>query len=147
MDEQVQAANEVPTWYWIAAALALLFEGLGCSIYLSEVMMSDAQIAALPLDQGAMLAARPSWYYAAFGVAVWVGLAGAVLLLMRRKLAVPLLFVSLVAVAVQFSSILLVPAIRDATPSDALLLPIIIFVACYSIFMLARLANKRGWLR
>lgn len=147
MNEQTQTINEVPAWFWIAAVLALAFEGIGASIYLSEVMMSDAQIAALPIDQGAMLAARPSWYYAAFGIAVWVGVAGAVLLLMRRKLAAPLLLVSLIAVVVQFSSIILVPAIRETTPSDALMIPIIVFVACYSIFMLARLANKRGWLR
>lgn len=145
-DEIVRDETPVPTWFWIGAGLALLFEALGSYLYLAEVTMTAAQIAALPIDQGAMLAGRPSWYYAAFAVAVWVGLAGAALLLLRRKLAVPMLLVSLVAVVVQFSSVVLVPAMR-VTSSDELLVPIIVFVACYGIFMLARIANRRGWLR
>ena len=31
--------------------------------------------------------------------------------------------------------------------SDALLGPIIVIVVCYGIFMLGRLAKRRGWLR
>ena len=58
-----------------------------------------------------MWEATPPWMVAAYAIAVWVGLAGAALLLMRRKLAVPLLLVSLVAVVVQFGGLLLVPAI------------------------------------
>ena len=75
----------VPAWFWVVGVAALLFELLGCFFYFVEVRMSAADIAALPLDQAAMLAARPSWYYAAFGIAVWVGLAGAILLLLRRQ--------------------------------------------------------------
>jgi hypothetical protein len=145
MDEQTQST--VPTWFWIAAILALLFECLGCYFYLAEVTMTDLEIAALPIDQGAMLAARPVIYYAAFAVAVWVGLVGSVLLLIRRKLAEPLLLVSLVAVAAQFGIALLVPAMSEVTPDSAYTLPIAIFVICYGIYMLARRARKQGWLR
>ena len=144
MDEQVQATNDVPAWYWMTAGLALVWEAIGCVMYWSQV---TADRATLPLDQRAMWDASPTWMVGAYAVAVWVGLAGAALLLMRRKLAEPLLLVSLIAVVVQFSALLLVPALRESTPSDALLFPIIIFVAGYSIYMLSRLARKRGWLR
>ena len=66
---------------------------------------------------------------------------------MRRRFAEPLLLLSLVAVVVQFSALLLVPELRDRTPSDALMMPIIIFVASYAIYMLSRRARKHGWLR
>jgi hypothetical protein len=145
MDEQTQSS--VPGWFWIAAVLALLFECLGCYFYLAEVMLTDAQIAALPIDQGAMLAARPAIYYAAFAIAVWVGLAGTVFLLMRRKLAEPLLLVSLVAVIAQFGIAVLTPAMSQVTPDSAYSLPIAIGVICYGIYMLSRMARKRGWLR
>ena len=144
MDEQVQATNDVPAWSWMAAGLALVWEMIGCFMYWSQV---TADRATLPLDQRAMWDASPTWMVGAYAVAVWVGLAGAALLLMRRKLAEPLLLVSLIAVVVQFSALLLVPALRESTPSDALLFPIIIFVGSYSIYMLSRLARKRGWLR
>lgn len=151
MDERAQgetvAPTAVPAWYWIAAGLALLFELLGCYFYLAEVRMSDAEIAALPIDQGALLAARPVAYYAAFAVAVWVGLAGTAALLLRRRVAEPLLLVSLVGVAAQFGIALLYPAMSDVTPSQAYNLPIAIFVVCYGIWMLSRMARRRGWLR
>ncbi|MEO5578336.1 MAG: hypothetical protein ABIR25_04710, partial [Sphingomicrobium sp.] len=137
MDEQAQATTEIPAWFWIGAGLALVWEAIGGFMYISQV---TADPATLPLDQRAMIEAAPMWMTAAFAVSVWSGLAGAALLLMRRKLAVPLLLVSLVAVAIQFSALLLVPALRDRTQSDAYLLPIIILVAGYAIFMLARIA-------
>ena len=70
------AGGNPPAWYWVAAIGALLFECLGCFFYLAEVRLTPEQIAMLPLDQAAMLSARPGWYYAAFGIAVWVGLVG-----------------------------------------------------------------------
>ncbi len=144
MDEQAQATTEIPAWYWIGAGLALVWEAIGCFMYISQVTTDPA---ALPLDQRAMVEAAPVWMTAAYAVAVWVGLAGAVLLLMRRKLAMPLLLASLISVIVQFSALLLVPALRDRTPSDAYLLPIIVLVACYAIYSLAKLADRKGWLR
>ena len=149
MTDEIASASEggkVPAWYWVAAVGALLFECLGCFFYLAEVRLTPEQIATLPLDQAAMLGARPAWYYAAFGVAVWVGLAGAAGLLLRKKWAVPALLISLVAVIVQFSAVLIVPEMRNIS-SDELLGPIVVALVCYGIFMLARLAKRRGWLR
>ena len=145
-DNQTGVADtNVPVWYWVAAIGALLFECLGCFFYIAEVRLTPEQIATLPLDQAAMLSARPAWYYAAFGVAVWVGLVGTLGLLLRKAWSVPLLLTSLIAVVVQFSAIFIVPEMRTVT-SDALLGPIVVIVICYGIFMLARLAKRRGWL-
>lgn len=136
-----------PGWYWIVGVAALLFELLGCFFYLVEVRMSASDIAALPLDQAALLAARPSWYYAAFGIAVWVGLAGAILLLLRRQWAVWALLISLVAAIIQFSSVFIVPEMRAMTPSDALFVPVVVIIVAYAFWQFSRLAGRRGWLR
>ncbi|QDP19178.1 hypothetical protein [Sphingomonas xanthus] len=140
------ATTRAPGWYWAAAGGALLFELAGCLAYLAEVRMTDADIAALPLDQAALLAARPDWYYAAFGIAVWVGLVGAIGLLLRRRWAAPALLVSLVAVVVQVSSVLIVPEMR-AVPSDALIISAVVIMVAYAFWQMARLSARRGWLR
>jgi hypothetical protein len=145
-DHQAAASGRPPIWYWVAAIGALLFECLGCFFYLAEVRLTPEQIATLPLDQAAMLSARPAWYYAAFGAAVWVGLAGTIGLLLRKKWAVAMLLASLVAAIVQFSAIFIVPEMRSVS-SDALLGPVVVIFICYGIFMLSRLARQRGWLR
>ena len=144
MDDKSTHRAIVPAWFWVAAGLALLFEAFGCFMYLAQV---TADPASLPLDQRAMWDATPMWMVAANAIAVWVGLVGAGLLLLRRKLAVPVLLVSLLAVFVQFSGLFLVPQLRQTVPDTALAAPIAILVICYAIFQLARLAHKRGWLR
>ena len=142
-DESTDRAG-IPGWFWFAAGLALLFEAFGCFMYLAQV---SADRSTLPLDQRAMTDATPTWMVAAYGIAVWGGLIGAALLLLRRKLAVPVLLVSLLAVMVQFSGLMLVPQLRQTVPDTALLAPVAIIVICYGIFLLARQAEKRGWLR
>lgn len=144
MDEEMTHTQDIPAWFWICATVALLFEAFGCYMYLVQVMMDHAS---MPLDQRAMWDATPTWIIAAYAVAVWVGVIGALLLLMRRRLAVPFLLVSLVAVVVQFSGLFLVPQLRQTVPDTALVVPIALIVSCYLIFLLARLAGKRGWLR
>ncbi len=139
-DQQLPA----PRWFTIAAIAALLWEILGCYLYYMRVTIDRA---ALPTDQIRIFDATPTWVLAAFAIAVWVGLAGAILLVMRRRLAEPLLAISLVALAVQNSAFLLVPALRNLTSSDDLLLPVVILVVCYGIWHLARLARRSGWLR
>ena len=141
---QDQDARIVPGWFYAVAALAFLFEAFGCWMYVAQV---TADRASLPLDQRAMWDATPGWMTAAYAIAVWSGLAGTLLLLLRRRLAVPVLLLSLVAVIVQFSGLFLVPQLRQTVPESALAAPVILILACYLIFQFARVAQRRGWLR
>ena len=136
-------AEPLARWFKPAAIASLLWMMLGCAMYLIEVTMDPA---ALPVDQRAMIEAIPSWMWAAFAVAVWVGLAGAVMLLLRKKLAVPLLGISLIAMLVQNSAYLIDPQLREAASSDSLLLPIIIVAITWTVFWFAYHSRKRGWL-
>lgn len=144
MTDTGTATARPPAWFTILALLSVLWEAFGCFMYVSQVTVDPAS---LPLDQRAMWDATPAWSIGAYAIAVWVGLVGAVLLFLRRGLSVPLLFISLVAVAVQFSALILVPDLSGNISSDMLLLPVVIFIVCYGIFHLALLAKKRGWLR
>ena len=133
-----------PRWFTLAALAALAWEILGCAMYVMQVSVDPA---ALPADQRQLWDATPAWMIGAYAVVVWVGLVGAILLLMRRKLAEPLLLVSLIAVIVQFSGLLLLPEIRNLVSSDMLFLPFLIIVVCGVIWHLARRARRSGWLR
>ena len=134
----------IPRWFTAAAIAAVIWEIIGCAMYLMQVSVDPAT---LPVDQRALWDAAPTWMTAAYAVAVWIGLAGAIMLVMRRRLAEKLLRLSLVAVIVQFSALLLVPELRNLTTSDALFLPVIILAACTVIYQFARTARRSGWLR
>ena len=142
--DQINSDRPAPRWFTFAASAALAWEMIGCAMYLMQVSVDPAE---LPLDQRAMWDAAPTWMVAAYAVAVWVGLVGAIFLLMRRRLAPILLAISLIAVIVQFSALLLVPELRNLTNSDDLLLPFVILVFGYGIWHFARTAQRAGWLR
>ncbi|MEO7814206.1 MAG: sugar transporter [Sphingomicrobium sp.] len=142
--EQAIQSPPPPRWFTAAAIAALLFELAGCGIFAMQMAVDPAS---LPLDQRAMWEAAPSWMLVAYGVAVATGLVGAVLLVMRRRLAVKFLLLSLAAILIQFSALLVVPQLRNLTASDDLFLPFVIIVAAFIILNFARTAAARGWLR
>ena len=133
----------VPAWYWAAAIAALLFELAGAYLFANSLTLDPAT---LPLDQRAVYDATPQWMTIAWAVAIGAGLVGAIGLVLRRRFAEPALLVSLIAVAVQFSGIFLVRQLRELTPEDHLLVPVIIVVLAYAFWQTAKLARRKGWL-
>jgi hypothetical protein len=131
-------------WFKPAAIVSALFMAFGAASYVSHVM---TDVSTLPLDQRELLNAEPWWMTGAYGLAVWPGLAGAILLLLRRKLAEPVLLLSLIGTIIWFAGFLLVPRLREGMSSEALLLPIIIVALTWTIFWFARHSRMRGWLR
>ncbi|MEO6256521.1 MAG: hypothetical protein ABIO69_06915 [Sphingomicrobium sp.] len=136
--------RELAGWYKPAAVASLLFMALGCISYLMHVL---ADPASLPLDQRAAFEAEPMWVTAAYAIAVWIGLAGAAMLVMRKKLAEPLLMVSLVAVLVWLAGLLLVTDLRENMSANDLLVAIVVTALTWTIFWFARHSRQRGWLR
>ena len=132
-----------PAWYWVLAFAALLFEAAGAWLFANSLTLDPAT---LPLDQRAVFDATPQWMTIAWAVAIGAGLLGAIGLLLRRRFAEPLLLVSLLAVVVQFSGIILVKQLRELTPESHLLVPIVILGIAYGFWQTAKLARRRGWL-
>jgi hypothetical protein len=134
----------IARWYLIGAIVSVLFMALGCAIY---VMHVTADPAALPLDQRAAYAAEPAWVTALNAVAVWVGLIGAVLLVLKRRLAETLLLVSFIATLLWLAGLLLVPALRDALSTNDVAVAVIVTLITGTIWSFARHSRQRGWLR
>ena len=131
-------------WFMPGAVASLLFMGLGCVMYLSHVL---ADPNALPLDERAAYLAEPAWVTGAYAVAVWVGLAGAVLLVMKKKLSEPVLGVSLVAVLVWLAGLLVVAPLRNSMSANDLIVALAVTAVTWTIFWFARHSRQRGWLR
>ena len=143
MDENY-SPRPIAGWFMAAAVASLLFMGLGCISYLMHVL---ADPNTLPLDQRAAYEAEPVWVTGAYAIAVWVGLAGAILLVMRRKLAEPLLLVSLAAVLTWLGGLILVTPLRESMSANDLLVAIIVTALTWTIYWFARHSRQREWLR
>lgn len=131
-------------WYMPAAVASLLFMGLGCVTYLMHVLADPNSI---PLDQRAALEAEPMWVTAAYAIAVWVGLAGGALLVMKKRAAEWALLISLVAVLAWVAGLLLVAPLRDSMSANDLLVAIVVAAVVWTIYWFSRHSRQRGWLR
>lgn len=140
----VAGRGHAPAWFWILAVAALLFEAAGAYLFGSSLTLDPA---ALPLDQRSIFEATPKWMTFAWGVAISTGLIGAIALVARRRIAQPFLLISWLAVAVQFSGLFLIRQLRELTPEDHLLVPVVILLLSYGVWQLSLLANKKGWLK
>jgi magnesium-transporting ATPase (P-type) len=143
MDDRY-APQPIARWYMAAAIASVLFMIVGCAGYLVDVTTDPNS---LPLDQRTVMEARPLWMTAAYAAAVWVGLAGSVLLLLRRKFAEPLLLLSLIAAAITFLPYAIVPAVRDNISTNDIAVAVIVLAVVWTIYWFARHSRQRGWLR
>lgn len=136
-----------PKWYLPVAIAALLWNLLGCAAYLMDVMITPEQLAAMSAEQQALYASRPGWAVAATAVAVWGGAAGCVALILRRRIALPLLVASLVGILVQdFGLFVLAKGASLAGPVAVAMQAVVLLVGI-GLLLLARKAAARGWLR
>ena len=143
MDDRF-APQPVAGWFKLAAIASVIFMAIGCAGYLASVLTDPSS---LPVDQRNLMEARPIWMIAAYAVAVWVGLAGSVLLLMRRKLAEPLLLASLVTAVLTFLPYAVVPVVSDLVTTNDIAVAVVVLAITWTIYWFARHSRQRGWLR
>lgn len=140
-------AARVPGWYWAVAIFALLWEAMGCYAYVSQVSMDSAALARLPAAQRDLWLAMPAWVTGAYAVAVWIGLLGALGLILRRSWARLAFAASLVAVAVQFGWTFLATDILATMGAASAAFPAFILLVAALLFGFSIAAARRGWLR
>ncbi len=131
---------EKPKWsYWSLAVMGLLWGVMGCLNFVMQ--MNDDFISQLPPRYYDIIAVRPFWATAAFAFAVFGGTVGCILLLLRKKVAVQLLGLSLVGCVVTFGYMVL-----SLGPSLILSTGVSVLVAAVLLW-LAVMARSRNWLR
>lgn len=137
--------STTPKWFTPVAILALLWNLLGASAYLMDVTMSPEAVAKLGAAERAMYASRPAWFVVAYASAVWFGVAGSVGLLLRKRWATPLFLLSLLGLIAQDLALFSRPEVRaDLT---VILLQGLVLVIAVSLLLLARKAEREGWIR
>jgi hypothetical protein len=141
------AAVRPPRWYWVASWLALLWMLSGAAAFVMDALTDEAALAQMTAAQRELYEARPQWLFAVYALAIVSGLAGAVALLLRKGWAVSALAVSLGAVVIQFGyTVFGLRAIERVGASQALALPVVVFLAGTVVLITALNAKKSGWL-
>lgn len=133
-----------PMWFWIISILALLWNLMGVAAFVMQMSMSPEAMAALPESQQELFETRPAWALAAFVVAVFAGVLGSLMLVLKNKLALPLLVLSLLGVIGQMTHMFLLSNTFDVRGQPAMVLPLLIIFIAVFLAWFARLSVRRG---
>ncbi|MES2137518.1 MAG: hypothetical protein V4502_10735 [Pseudomonadota bacterium] len=134
----------VAKWYVVAAIASLVLMLLPLAGALIHLTTDPAT---LPLDERAQYEAEPLWMVLAFGLTGLAGTLAALMLIVRRRAAQPLLALALVAIAVWFAGLFLNSQLRELLGTGQIAVAIGAVAIVWTIFWFARHSNQRGWLR
>lgn len=143
MDDRFRR-QPVPRWYIVAAVVSLLLLLLPLAGALIHLTTDPATLA---LDERAQYEAEPLWMVLAFGLTGLAGTFGALMLIVRRRAAQPLLTLALIAIAVWFAGLFVNAHLRQLLATGEIGLAITVVAIVWTIFWFARHSNQRGWLR
>lgn len=140
-------ARKTPWHLWLIGALALLWSAIGCFDYLMTQTRNEAYMGQATQAQRDYFYGFPMWLDAAWAVAVWGGLLGAVFLLLRRRAAYPTFAASFVALTI--SSVYMYALSDDAEIAGAGpgVMSAAILVISLVLAVYARAMTRRGVLR
>ena len=130
--------------FWIISSIAFLWNLIGVATYLMTVTITPEALAEMPEAESALYTDTPTWITSIFALAVFTGLAGSILLLLRKKLAYPIFILSLVAIVIQMSYTLIVSNVVQVHGPTAFITPVLVtLIGAYLVTFSSR-AIKKG---
>lgn len=122
--------------FWIAATAGLLWHLLGC---LNFITQSNPQaVAMMPELQQIIITGRPGWATASAALAAFGGAAGCILLLLRQRVAFPVLILSFVGAMLTAAFL---AQVLGLVPSVVLSI-----LVSGALLWYASIARRAGWL-
>ena len=142
---------KTPWHLWLVGVLSLLWNGFGAFDFIQTTTRGEAYMRAAGFDD-AMIAyyeAMPGWMYVPWTLGVWGAVIGSVMLLLRRRWAVPAFGLSLLGVLVSLIYGKLINPPPPAPPELAAMswMPIVILLIAVLLFGYPFNMRKRGVLR
>ena len=132
--------------FWIVAAALLAWSLIGDAAYLMQVSADPDALARTDPVTAEAFRSMPWWAWSAYAIAVWVGTAGAIALLLRRRIATVLFGISLAGVIVQFGWSFLGFGMIGHKGISAVVFPLVIAVVALAAMLYSRAKERDGTL-
>lgn len=137
--------NETPKSLWIIGVIALLWNAVGAVDYVMTKTQNEAYMSQFTPEQLEFFYAIPWPIVAAWAIAVWGGVLGAILLLLRKRLAVPVFLVSFIAMVItSFHNFVLSNGLEAIGDPFSLVFSAVIFVVALLLYLYSRKLMLRG---
>ena len=146
MSENQDASNGRTPWHlWVVGIFAVLWNAMGAFDYLMTETQNEAYMGQFTPEQLEFFYGFPTWVVAFWAIAVWGGVLGAVLLLLRKKLAARVFLVSFLAMVVTtVHNFGLSNGLEVIGDPFALFFSGLIFVFALLLYVYARAMKNRG---
>jgi len=126
--------------FWVIGVVGLIFNLMGCINFFSQ--MNAEMVASMPEAYRAIVETRPAWATGAFAIAVFGGVLGGLLLLLRKSAAYYVFIASLIgAVAAQIPFLGMADFPVEALTGGLMQLVVGAFLIWYS-----KWAERKGWI-
>jgi len=137
--------NKPTPTFWVIGIAALVWNIMGVTAYLGQAYMTDEILGTFPESEQIYYTNIPAWVTAAFAIAVFAGLIGCSALLLRKRWALPLFILSLVAVLIQFIYNFFIQNYMEVSASKAIM-PIVVIVIAVFLIWYSKKSQEKGWI-
>jgi hypothetical protein len=137
-------ATKTPIHLWIVGIVALLWNLIGAYDYLMTQTENEGYMSQFTPEQLDFFYGFPAWLVAFWAIAVWGGVLGAVLLLLRKKIAFPVLAVSFVCMVVTSIRNYVFAGGADIVGGTGLIFSVVIFIVALALVFYARAMAGKG---
>ena len=144
-EDQAMTDGATPKHLWVVGILALLWNASGAFDYLMTQTQNEGYMSNFTPEQLEFFYGFPTWLVAFWALAVWGGVLGAVLLLMRKKLAVGVFLVSFICMTVTaFRNYGFADGMEAMGGGVPFVMTILIFFFALALYFYAKAMRDRG---
>ncbi len=136
--------GRTPRHLWVVGIVALLWNAVGAMDYLMTQTRNESYMSQFTPEQLSFFYGFPTWVVAFWAIAVWAGVLGAILLLMRKRLAVPVFVASFLAMVVTSFHNYVLSNGAEVTGLLGLGFSALIFLIAAGLIVYARAMNSKG---
>lgn len=145
MNEETLSVKPPRYFFWIAIA-AFIWDLFGVMAYVGTVTIGPEALAEMPEAHRVLMENTPAWSTGLFAIAVWGGVLGTLLLILRKALALPVLVVSLAAVVINAAyTWFMTDAYEVLGAGQAAFAVLILAIAAFLVWF-ANDAKGKGWI-
>jgi hypothetical protein len=148
MQDQVESDKPSTPWHlWAVGVVGLLWSAIGAMDYVMTQTRNEAYMGAFTPEQLAFFYGIPGWAVATWALAVWGGVVGSILLLLKKRHAVAVFLASLIAMLITaFQNYGLSNGMEVMGDAFGLGFTALIFLISLALYLYARAMQRKGLL-
>ena len=145
MEDSETEVAATPRHLWVVGVLALLWNAMGANDYVMTQTKNEGYLSQIPAEMLAFVDAMPMWAVTTWATAIWFSVIGTVLLLARRRHAVWVFLVSLIAmVLTTIHTYFISNGMEIMGDAFSLALNTAIFLVAVGLYLYARAMQQKG---